>query len=89
MEPAGSPKGSSAAVPTSAASLGILLLFFPNCSGNPKASHHLLLHECPQVLARHQELALHQQELSTRRKLLAPGVGHELPRRGERRQKGI
>lgn len=45
MEPAGSPNGSSAAVPTSAASLGILLLFFPNCSGNPKASHHLLLHD--------------------------------------------
>ena len=26
-------------------------------------AHHLLLHECPKVLARHQELTLHQQEL--------------------------
>lgn len=36
-------------------------------------AHHLLLHECPQVLARHQELALHQQELG-RGELLALGI---------------
>lgn len=36
-------------------------------------ARHLLLHECPQVLARHQELALRQQELG-RGELLVPGV---------------
>lgn len=36
-------------------------------------AHHLLLHECPQVLARHQELALCQQKLG-RGELLALGI---------------